>query len=363
MPATAELGVGIIGASVRGGWALRSHVPALAALDGFALAAVSTSKLATAEQTARQFGVPHHYSTSAALAADPGVDLVTVAVKVTDHEPAVWAAIEAGKDVYCEWPLATSTEAAAELRDLAATARVRTVIGLQARSAPALRFARDLVAEGYLGRVLSVHANSSGFANGGGVLAEDRGWVADDRNGLSALTVRAAHTLDAAQFCAGPVLALSAEVLVATPTALIGDTGRTVPRTAPDQVLMHGLVDGGASLSGRFLLGVRGDEAPLLTICGTAGTLTVTGEGEEPQIQFSPLRLQVARHGSPFTDLAVPASYRRAPRDLPPGPVAAVAEHYLSLGEAPGFGDAVMLHRLLDTIRLAATTGRCQQAG
>jgi predicted dehydrogenase len=348
---------------VSGGWALHSHVPALAALDGFGLAAVSTSRLATAERTARQLGVPHHYATPAALAADPDVDLVTVAVKVPDHEPAVRAAIAAGKDVYCEWPLATNTDAAARLCGLAAAAGVSTVIGLQARSAPALRFARDLVAGGDLGRILSVHANSCGFANGGPVLAEDRAWAADDQSGLSALTVRAAHTLDAALFCAGPALAVSAELLVATPTALIGDTGRTVPRTAPDQVLVQGRLNGGGSLSGRFLLGVRGDEAPLLTFCGTEGTLTVTGEGEEPQIQFSPLRLRVARRGSPFGDLAVPGSYRRAPRDLPPGPAAAVAEHYLSLAEAPGFADAVTLHRLLDTIRLAAATGQRQPVG
>ena len=363
MPDPAGLRVGIVGASVSGGWALRSHVPALRALPGFAIVAVSTTRLATAAETARQLAVPRYYASAAALAADPEVDLIAVTIKVPDHEAAVRAALGAGKDVYCEWPLAASTASAAALRDEAAAARVRTLVGLQARCVPAVRFVRDLVADGYLGRILSVNASSTGLGNGGPVLAEDRAWTAEDTNGLSALTVRAAHTLDAAQYCAGPIRSVSAHVAVATPTAVIGDTGRRVPRSAPDQVLVHGELASGASLNGRFLLGVRGDEASLLTISGTDGTLTISGEGSEPQIQMSTLRVRAARHGSPFTDLAVPGRYRRAPHDLPAGPAAAVAENYLGLGQdgaSPGFGDAVALHQLLDTIRLAAIRGQRQ---
>jgi predicted dehydrogenase len=207
---------------------------------------------------------------------------------------------------YCEWPLGVDTADARRLRDLAAAAGVRTTIGLQARSTPTLRYVRDLVSDGVLGRVLSVHASSTGLGNGGPVLAANREWTADKANGLSAFTVRAAHTLDAVQFCVGRIVGVSARVRVATPSPTIADTARQIRRTAPDQVIVTADLETGATLSGRFLLGVRSDRAPLLTVHGTDGTLLVAGDGDEAQIQMTGLRLFHARHGADFTALEVP---------------------------------------------------------
>ena len=53
------------------------------------------------------------------LARHPDVDLVAVSVKVPDHYLPVMAAIEAGKHVYCEWPLGRNTDEAARMRDAA----------------------------------------------------------------------------------------------------------------------------------------------------------------------------------------------------------------------------------------------------
>ena len=361
--------VGIVGASLSGGWALQSHVPALLTLPGFEIVAVSTTRLSSAERTAQHFGIPNFYDSTEALAADPLVDLVSVTVKIPDHEAAVSAAIAARKNVYCEWPLGVNTVQAADLRDRANAAGIQTVIGLQARATPTLRFLRDLLVSGYLGdRILSVHASSTGFGNGGPILAPDREWAADDANGLSALTVRTAHTLDAVQFCVGSIETVLADVRVATPFPAIGDTGRLVERTAPDQVPIQGSLAGGGTLTGRFLLGVRGDNTPLLTIHGTNGTIIVAGEGDEPQIQIASLRLLAARRNSSFEELAVPRRYIRTPQDLAVGAPSSVAENYLSMVAAdaippsPGFNDAVALHMLLDLIRLASVRGERQVA-
>jgi predicted dehydrogenase len=65
------------------------------------------------------------------------------------------AALNAGKHLYCEWPLAATTEQAQQMRDLAVRKGVRHMVGLQARGAREFNRVRDLVAEGYVGKVLS----------------------------------------------------------------------------------------------------------------------------------------------------------------------------------------------------------------
>jgi predicted dehydrogenase len=64
------------------------------------------------------------------------VDVVVITVKVPAHAQLVQAALAAGKHVYCEWPLARTTEEAESLVALARAAGVRHTIGLQARHAP-----------------------------------------------------------------------------------------------------------------------------------------------------------------------------------------------------------------------------------
>ena len=80
----------------------------------------------SAEVAARHYGVPLAFSDPAELARHPDVDLVTVSVKVPDHYQPVMAAIEAGKHVYCEWPLG---------RDRARFGRRATVSPLRAAMA------------------------------------------------------------------------------------------------------------------------------------------------------------------------------------------------------------------------------------
>lgn len=108
------IGVGIIGGS-QGGWASISHIPALKALPDFELRAVSTSRQESANAAGKEFGVEAAFDNHADLLAHPGVDVVVVAVKVPHHRELISAAIDAGKTVYAEWPLALNLAEATEL--------------------------------------------------------------------------------------------------------------------------------------------------------------------------------------------------------------------------------------------------------
>lgn len=94
------------------------------------------------------------YGDPSSVAADSNVDIVAVSVKVTGHYDLIRPALEAGKDVFSEWPLARNRAEAEELVQLAKQKGVRTMICLQARQNPSILKAKEIVASGKLGRIL-----------------------------------------------------------------------------------------------------------------------------------------------------------------------------------------------------------------
>src|SRR5207247_617706 len=112
----------------------------------------------------------------------PEVDLVVVTVKVPDHRKLIVPALEAGKMVLSEWPLGSTLAESEELAALAEARGLRTMIGLQARSASAIRYLQDLVSQGYVGQVLSTSVVAAGI-NWGGTVNTSRLYQLDAANG------------------------------------------------------------------------------------------------------------------------------------------------------------------------------------
>src|SRR5881227_905804 len=151
----ATLGVGILGVSPVRGWAATAHIPALRALPNYQIRALSAHNAESARAAGDLFGVTAVFSDHEALLTQSDVDVVAVTVKVPHHRELVSSAIAAGKAVYCEWPLGRDLDDARAMAALAAEKGVRTVVGLQARQAPAVEFVRQLLVDGYVGEVLS----------------------------------------------------------------------------------------------------------------------------------------------------------------------------------------------------------------
>jgi predicted dehydrogenase len=122
----------------------------------------------------------------------PDVDLVSICVRVPFHHQLGMGALNAGKHLYCEWPLAATTEQAQQMRDLAVRKGVRHMVGLQARGAPAFNRVRDLVAEGYVGKVLSCTMIITTPA-WGTEFTRDWAYMADRLNGNTLMTSPGGH--------------------------------------------------------------------------------------------------------------------------------------------------------------------------
>src|SRR5262245_19435764 len=114
-----KIGVGVIGVQPDRSWAAIAHIPAMKALPQNEVVALSTTKQSSADESAKRYGVPRAFDNHAALVAHPDVDVVAVTVKVPHHFELVSAALNAGKAVYCEWPLGNGLDEAVRMAELA----------------------------------------------------------------------------------------------------------------------------------------------------------------------------------------------------------------------------------------------------
>jgi predicted dehydrogenase len=163
--------VGIVGLQPGRSWAARGHVPALRALpESFEIAGVANTSLESSQAAAAAMGLPKAYANVAEMVSAPEIDIVTVTVKVAHHLEIVKAAIEAGKHVYCEWPLGNGLAEAEELAAVARAKGVLGVIGTQARVAPEIEYLKQLIADGFVGEVLSTTLIARGGGWGGSSL-------------------------------------------------------------------------------------------------------------------------------------------------------------------------------------------------
>jgi predicted dehydrogenase len=362
-----RFGVGIVGVEPGRSWAARGHIPALRALaESFDIIGVANTSKGSAEAAAAATGLPRAFADVAELVAAPEVDIVTVAVKVPPHLQIVKAAIGAGKHVYCEWPLGNGLAEAEAMTALARAKGVLGVVGTQARLAPEIEYLRHLIADGFVGEVLSTTLVARGGAlQGGGSIPDRKTWayLLDRSSGATLLTIPVGHTLAALRDVLGEIVEISAVLAVRRPAAHVIDTGETLPVTAPDQVLVNGRFGSGVPISIHYRGGAaRGGDGLFWEIHGTEGDIVVSGpSGHTQMVQLS---LKGARGDEKtLRPLDVPASYRAGwPQDVEVGNVARLyARMARDLRDgtrtAPSFEDAVAVHRIVAAIEKAAESG------
>ena len=365
--AAGRIRVGMIGAGPTGSWAAAAHLPALARLDGFAVTAVATTREATAREAAAAFGAAHAFTDAAALAGCAEVDLVVVSVKAPGHAEAVSAALAAGKHVLCEWPLGVDAGEAARLAGDAAAAGVVTAIGLQGYHSPSVRYVRDLIAEGRIGRVEAVAAVIPGDPLGGGAIPASLAWGTDPGKGNTLLSIMGGHALAVLEHMAGRLTEVSAVLANLHERVLVTETGESVANSAPGQLALAGRTADGAVVSVSVQGGssTAGPDAFFIRVSGTEGALIITPDKPGTYPHWTDLSILLTRPDGTRTSLAVPERYRLVPGDLPPGPAVHVAALYREVGQAiaegrpahPDFAAALRHHRLLAAIEQACATG------
>ena len=355
---TPKIRVGLIGA---GGWTSYGHIPALRALpEQYDIAAITARRTSSAQQTADDFDIPTVHATPHALIEDPAVDLVAVLTPAPQHAEYAKAAIAVGKDVYAEWPLTTSTADSRELLDLAQAAGVRHLVGLQRRLGPSALFARDLVAQGHIGRLRGARllVSTDAFVP---ERSEKHAWSFDLANFSNILSIYLGHHLDTLMQIVGPPERLTGIAVNQFSHITVRETGEKVPNANPDAVAAIGNLQRGGLLTIHVEGGQERQSGLLVEISGTDGVLRLTN----PLAFANPddnLVQSITGDNRTFQALPVPEQYRTVGSSLDESQLDLAhlyAAHARDKAEgtqnAPGFADAVLLHELIDQV--AASTG------
>jgi predicted dehydrogenase len=358
------LGIGIVGVSPVRGWAATAHIPALLALPNYEIRALSAHNPESARAAGEVFGVGAVFTDHEQLVAQPDIDVVAITVKVPHHRELVAAALDAGKAVYCEWPLGRDLDDARAMAALAAKQAARTVVGLQARQAPAIEFVQELLSDGYVGEVLST--TMVGLSVPGDVVVQSNAYMLDKTNGANVLTIAAGHSLDILNYVLGEFADLSAVSDLRRPLITIEETGEQIVKTAADQIAVIGTLTSGATASVHVREAVAGGTGFLWEINGTDGTLQITADEAQPQI--FPLTVAAAKGGNEPAKLVGSAALTQrwpALSSLEGAPAYNVGRAYAAFAadidngthNVPDFADAVRRHEVIAAIERSAASG------
>ena len=354
-----KIRVGFIGLNPDSHWAATAHIPALQSLTNeFEVVGVANRSLETAKATAEALNLPFAFENAQELIASPEIDLVVVTVKVPHHFELVKAALEAGKHVYCEHPLGNGLEETKELASIAKKAGVVAVAGTQMVNAPEVLYLKQLIHEGYIGKVLSTTLIGSGW-NWANETVDDLYYLFDNANGANMLTIPLGHTLAGFISVLGGFKSLKAQMYNNYTTVKVVDTGEEKPKNAEDQILVIGQLESGAAASVHYRGGLSRGTNLLWEINGTEGDIQVTADNGHGQM----MQLTLKGANGEETELKTLTPPAEMYEGLPDNSIARnVAKIYALLAgdirnntrNAPTFESEVKLFELYNAIEQSA---------
>jgi predicted dehydrogenase len=154
----AELGFGLIGTGFMGrthAIALRSVATVFSGIEAPRLATVADQHPESAARAGRDLGFERSTADWKELLHDPAIDVIDICAPNYLHYPMSFAALAAGKHVYCEKPLALSVAQATELAELARGSGLVHAVGLNYTTNPLVQAAREIVTSGEIGEPVS----------------------------------------------------------------------------------------------------------------------------------------------------------------------------------------------------------------
>lgn len=284
-----QIGVGLIGAGYMGkchALAWNAVKPTFGGLPAPRRVVLCAAEESEASSAAEAFGFARWTCDWREVVADPAVAVVSIAAPNHLHSAPAIAALEAGKHVWCEKPMAPSLAEAEAMAAAAEAAPGRTLLGYNYVQNPALGHARRLLAEGAIGRVF--HARFSMDEDFMADPAEPWGLKSDRRSGYGVLDDFGCHLASLAHFLLGEIAAVSA--LAARPyesrsltEAAEGPEDGTERRAVETDDLAGALL--------RFRSGASGLFAMSRAAWGRKGSLRIELHGDRGMIAFDQERL------------------------------------------------------------------------
>lgn len=374
----AMIGHGFMGAAHSQGWRVAPRFFDLA-LEPEMTVVVGRNASAV-EASARKWGWLESATDWREVIARDDIDVIDVVTPGDTHAEIAIAALEAGKHVLCEKPLANTVaeaEAMTAAADRAAEHGARSMVGFTYRRVPAATFARDLIAAGRLGEIRQVRAE----------YLQD--WLMDaeapltwrmqkDRAGSGALGDIGAHAVDLTEYMTGQKVTTVSGIIetLVKQRPLLGEgiglsgTASTErgPVTVDDVALFTGRLESGALASfeaTRFRTGRK--NALRVEIAGSLGAISFDLErmneldfydASLPETELGFRRILVTEHDHPYLApwwptghmLGYEHGFSHQVFDF----VTAIAE---GTQPRPSFADGLHVQRVLDAVERSSTAG------
>ncbi len=344
------LRVGVVGT----GFARRVQLPALALVPGVTATAITSGRRANAEAVARQFGIPRVGADGIELARSDDVDLVLVSSTPDTHARYAVAALEAGKHVLCEKPMALNAAEARAMVEAACRRPGRLAwVDHELRYDSSRRAARDLIAAGAIGEVRHLELSLKPYRPSDGrlqVAEAPWSWWFDATRGGGLLGAVGSHLIDLCRFWTGSEVVHAAGGVEPFIRHRRDDSGAPRSVTADDFASFVLRMGSGAVATLTLTAVAHHGPGHLAQVTGTEGTLVLTGERQ----------LEIGKPGAALEDITPEddlweqttpnnmwaRSFVRLMRDM-----VGAAGGAAPTGSPATFHDGLAVQRVLDAVR------------
>jgi predicted dehydrogenase len=360
MAQTSPIRVGIIGT---GGISGYTHMPGLRLIPGVEIAALCDTDAAALARRAAEYGITHTFTDYHDLIGSGLVDAVVITTPNKFHAPAALAAVQAGKHVMCEKPIALDFPEALRMYRAAEAAGVVHMTAFTYRFVPAMRYVEHLVVDqGALGRPL--HFRAQRFQDWGDDWIGWRQYKATAGSGE--LGDMGAHRIDYAHMLIGPIARVVGDTRLFRPDRRAKDGQPRPPADVEDWVAF--ITEFESGVTGVFemtkLAAGRQSGGPALDY--------VEINGEEASIVYrlnTPHQIEFGRLGGQMEIVPVPEEWLKvpgSPRDPHAGDPLTVFRYDQSFAfisairegrpAVPSFYDGARCQAVVDAILRSAET-------
>jgi predicted dehydrogenase len=191
------IGIGIIGA----GFARTTQIPGFRACEGTRVVSIASGHRENAEKVAREFGIPHVADDWREVVARDDVDLISIVTPPATHMEMALAALDAGKAVLCEKPMAMNAGEADAMRQRAGEKGALALIDHELRFLLGRRKMREMLLKGEIGHVR--HAKYIFRSDSRAEVERAWNWWSDLKMGGGALGAIGSHVIDSFRWLLG----------------------------------------------------------------------------------------------------------------------------------------------------------------
>jgi predicted dehydrogenase len=297
LPTVKAAGVVRVG-FIASGFARRVQLPGLAFVPDARATAIASGHRANAEAAAREFGLAHVYDDGIELARSADVDLVVVSSTPDTHARFAVAALEAGKHVLCEKPMALDAYEAAQMLSAAANRPDKLAwIDHELRYEPNRRRVRELIRSNTIGELRHVELSLKPYLRGDGrpqTSDAPWNWWFDAARGGGILGAVGSHLIDLCRFWSGSEITYVAGLVESFIKERRDPLGVARPVTADDYTGCVLQTASGMAATITLSTVAHHGAGHSSQVTGSDGTLLVTGE----------TKLEFGKAGGPLEEIS-----------------------------------------------------------